>query len=67
MPYGTPSWAYTNSVPDQQSLYPGGQHTLAGVVVVVVVVGVVVVGVVVVVVVETWRLRPLEKGFPSKR
>ncbi len=22
MPYGTPSKAYTNSVPDQQSLYP---------------------------------------------
>ncbi len=29
MPYGTPSYAYTNSVPDQQSLYPDGQHTLA--------------------------------------
>ncbi len=26
---GTPSYAYTNSVPDQQSLYPDGQHTLA--------------------------------------
>ncbi len=32
-----------------------------------VVVVVVVVIVVVVVVVETWRLGPLEKGFPSKR
>ncbi len=29
MPYGAPSQAYTNSVPDQQSLYPDGQHTLA--------------------------------------
>ncbi len=29
MPYGTPSKAYTNSVPDKQSLYPAGQHTLA--------------------------------------
>ncbi len=29
MPYGTPSEAYTNSVPDQQSFYPDGQHTLA--------------------------------------
>ncbi len=28
-PYGTPSKAYTNSVSDQQSLYPDGQHTLA--------------------------------------
>ncbi len=28
MPYGTPSLAYANSVPDQQSLYPDGQHTL---------------------------------------
>ncbi len=28
-PFGTPSKAYANSVPDQQSLYPGGQHTLA--------------------------------------
>ncbi len=27
--YGTPSWAYTDSVPDQHSIYPGGQHTLA--------------------------------------
>ncbi len=27
MPDGTPSKAYTNSVPDQQSLYPDGQHT----------------------------------------
>ncbi len=26
---GTPSQAYTNSVPDQHSIYPGGQHTLA--------------------------------------
>ncbi len=26
---GTPSKAYTNSVPDQHSIYPGGQHTLA--------------------------------------
>ncbi len=26
---GTPSLAYTNSVPDQRSLYPGRQHTLA--------------------------------------
>ncbi len=23
-PYGTPRYAYTNSVPDQQSLYPDG-------------------------------------------
>ncbi len=29
MPCGTPSKAYTNSAPDQQSLYPDGQHTLA--------------------------------------
>ncbi len=28
-PYGTPSKAYTDSVPDQQSLYPDGQLTLA--------------------------------------
>ncbi len=28
-PYGTQSLANTNSVPDQQSLYPDGQHTLA--------------------------------------
>ncbi len=28
MRYGTPNQAYTNSVPDQQSLYPDGQHTL---------------------------------------
>ncbi len=33
----------------------------------VLVVVVVVVVVVVIVVVETWRLGPLEKGFPSKR
>ncbi len=26
---GTPSKAYTNSVPDQYSMYPGGQHILA--------------------------------------
>ncbi len=26
---GTPSKAYTNSVPDQHSIYRGGQHTLA--------------------------------------
>ncbi len=26
---GTPSQAYTNSVPDQHSMYPDGQHTLA--------------------------------------
>ncbi len=26
---GTPSKAYTNSIPDQHSIYPGGQHTLA--------------------------------------
>ncbi len=26
---GTPSKAYTNSVPDQHSLYPDGQHTIA--------------------------------------
>ncbi len=26
---GAPSQAYTNSVPDQHSIYPGGQHTLA--------------------------------------
>ncbi len=26
---GTPSQAYTNSVLDQHSIYPGGQHTLA--------------------------------------
>ncbi len=26
---GTPSKAYTNSVPDQHSIYPGEQHTLA--------------------------------------
>ncbi len=26
---GTPSKAYTNSAPDQQSIYPDGQHTLA--------------------------------------
>ncbi len=25
---GTPGLAYTNSVPDQHSIYPGGQHTL---------------------------------------
>ncbi len=29
VPYGTPSKAYTNSVADQQSLYPDGQHTIA--------------------------------------
>ncbi len=29
MPIGTTSLAYTNSAPDQQSLYPDGQHTLA--------------------------------------
>ncbi len=28
-PHGTPSKAYTISVPDQHSLYPDGQHTLA--------------------------------------
>ncbi len=28
MPYGNPSYAYTNSVPDQQSLYPDVQHPL---------------------------------------
>ncbi len=27
--YGTPSKVYTNSVPDQQSLDPDGQHTHA--------------------------------------
>ncbi len=27
--YSTPSKAYANSVPDQPSLYPGEQHTLA--------------------------------------
>ncbi len=26
---GAPGLVYTNSVPDQHSLYPGGQHTLA--------------------------------------
>ncbi len=26
---GTPSWAYTNSVPDQHSIYSAGPHTLA--------------------------------------
>ncbi len=28
-PYGVPSEAYNTSAPDQQSLYPDGQHTLA--------------------------------------
>ncbi len=29
VPYGTPSLAYINLAPDQQSLYPDGQHTHA--------------------------------------
>ncbi len=43
-----------------RSLYPDGQHSLAFHIKCVPPVGQVVV-------VETWRLRPLEKGFPSKR
>ncbi len=27
--YSAPSKAYTNSIPDQQSLHPGERHTLA--------------------------------------